>query len=115
KRLRGQYRGLELGQRFEVKKNRPVEVVGIFESGGSSLESEIWGDVDVVRTSFGREGLVSSITVALESASKLDLFKQAVESDKQLDMQALRETDYFEKASEGTAKLVSFLGGAIVF
>jgi putative ABC transport system permease protein len=115
KRLRGQYKGLELGSRFEIKKNRPVEVVGVFESGGSSFESEVWGDVDMMRTSFGREGLVSSITVALDSASKLDAFKDTIEHDKQLDMQVLREVDYFEKQSEGTAKLISFLGGAVVF
>jgi putative ABC transport system permease protein len=113
--LRGEFKGLELGQRFEIKKNRMVEVVGVFEAGGSSFESEIWADVDTVRTSFGRDGLVSSITIALESASKLDGFKRAIESDKQLDMQVMREVDYFEKQSEGTASLINFLGGAIVF
>ena len=115
KRLQGQFRGMALGQRFELKKNRPAQVVGVFEAGGSALESEVWADVDVVRTSFGREGVVSSITVALDSPSKLDALKSAIESDKQLDIQVLRESDYFEKQSEGTAKLVSFLGGAIVF
>ena len=113
--LRGKFKGLELGQRFEIKKNRMVEVVGVFEAGGSSFESEIWADIDTVRTSFGREGLVSSITVALESAAKLDGFKAAIEQDKQLDMQVMREVDYFEKASEGTVTLIKFLGGAIVF
>lgn len=115
KRLVGKYEGLRVGQKFELKKNRPAEVVGVFESGGSSFESEIWGDVDVVRTSFGREGLVSSITVALEGPSKLETLKESVEQDKQLDMQVMQEVKYFEKQSEGTAMLVNVLGGAIVF
>jgi putative ABC transport system permease protein len=114
-RLVGKYQGLTLGQRFELKKNRPAEVVGVFAANGSSFESEIWADADVVRTSFGREGLVSSITVALESPSKLDQLKDAVESDKQLDMQVLGEVGYFEKQSEGTTMLIKILGGAIVF
>jgi putative ABC transport system permease protein len=114
-RLVGQYKGLQLGHKFEIKKNREVEVVGVFESGGSSFESEIWADVDTARTSFGREALVSSITLALESPSKLDAVKNAIESDKQLDMQVLRESAYFEKQSEGTASLINFMGGAIVF
>jgi putative ABC transport system permease protein len=114
-RLRGKYKGLELGQRFDIKKNRTAEVVGVFAAGGSSFESEIWADIDTLRGSFGREGLVSSITVVLESPAKLDAFKAAIEHDKQLDMQVMREVDYFEKQSEGTAKLVGFLGGAIVF
>jgi putative ABC transport system permease protein len=114
-RLSGKYEGLRLGQRFELKKNRPAEVVGVFAAGGSSFESEIWGDVDVVRTSFGREGLVSSITIALEGPSKLEQLKEAIEQDKQLDMQVMPEVKYFEKQSEGTAMLVNVLGGAIVF
>jgi putative ABC transport system permease protein len=113
-RLLGQFRGLQLGQRFEVKKNRSAVVVGAFEAGGSAFESEVWGDVDVLRTAFGREGQVSSVTVLLESPSKLEAFKAAIEGDKQLDLEVLRELDYFEQQSEGTAALVSFLGGAIV-
>jgi putative ABC transport system permease protein len=115
KRVRGQFKGLELGQRFEIKKNRTAEVVGIFEAGGSAFESEIWADIGTTRASFGREGYVSSITAQLESPAQLDGFKEAVEHDKQLDMQVMREVDYFTKQSEGTAGLVGFLAGAIVF
>jgi putative ABC transport system permease protein len=114
-RLRGQFDGLELGQSFEIKKNLKLKVVGIFEAEGSAQESEIWTDVDILRGAFGREGLVSSVTVALESPSKLDAFRVAMESDKQLGLQALSEPAYYEKQSEGTAGLVTFLGGAIVF
>lgn len=114
-RLRGQFKGLDLGQSFEIKKNRSATVVGVFEAAGSSFESEVWADIETVRTSFGREGLVSSITVALDSAAAFDGFKAAVQGDKQLDLQVLREVTYFEKTSEGTALLIQFLGGAIVF
>jgi putative ABC transport system permease protein len=114
-RLRGQFKGLDLGQSFEIKKNRSATVVGVIEAGGSSFESEIWADVETVRSAFGREGLVSSITVALDSAAAFGGFERAIEGDKQLDLQVLREVAYFEKASEGTALLIQFLGGAIVF
>lgn len=114
-RLRGQFDGLELGQSFEIKKNLKLKVVGIFEAQGSAQESEIWTDVEIIRSAFGREGLVSSVSVALESPAKLDAFRAAMESDKQLGLQALSEPDYYEKQSEGTAGLVTFLGGAIVF
>jgi putative ABC transport system permease protein len=114
-RLRGQFKGLDIGQSFEIKKNRMVEVVGAFDAGGSSFESEIWADANTARTAFGREGLVQSITATLEDPSKFDTFKNAIESDKQLNMQVMREIEYFEKQSEGTAQLVNVLGGAIVF
>jgi putative ABC transport system permease protein len=114
-RVRGQFKGLELDQRFELNKGRTGQVVGVFESGGSSFESEIWADADVARAAFGREGSVQSITAVLESASKLDAVKAKLESDKQLNVQVLREVEYFEKQSEQTAQLVNVLGGAIVF
>jgi putative ABC transport system permease protein len=114
-RLRGQFDGLELGQSFEIKKNLKLKVVGIFEAQGSAQESEVWTDVEIVRSAFGREGLVSSVSVALESPAKFDTFRVAMESDKQLGLQTMSESAYYEKQSEGTAGLVTFLGGAIVF
>jgi putative ABC transport system permease protein len=115
KRIRGKFKGLGLGQQFELNKNRPANVVGIFESNGSSFESEVWGDVDTVRAAFGRDGVVSSVTVQLASHTSYDGFAAAMEHDKQLGLKVQRESDYYDKQSEGTAKFVQFLGQAIVF
>jgi putative ABC transport system permease protein len=113
KRIRGRFKGLELNSSFELKKNRNVKVVGVFEAAGSSAESELWTDIDTVRTSFGREGLVSSVTVVLDSKTKFDGFAAAVESDKQLGLDAFRQTTYLEKVSEGTSKFVTAMGVVI--
>src|SRR5450432_1734775 len=59
--IRGRFKGVELGQSFDLKKNRQVNVVGVFEAGGSSYESEVWADLNTIRTGFGRDGLVSSV------------------------------------------------------
>jgi len=115
KGLRGKYAGMDLGGSFDLKKNRPVHVVGIFESGGSSFESEVWCDVDTARSSFGRDGLVSSVTVRLDSPTKFDAFKATMESDKRLGLEALTETGYYEKQSSGTALFIKIMGGVIVF
>jgi putative ABC transport system permease protein len=58
---------------------------------------------------------VSSVTVELESPAKFDGFRTAMESDRQLGLQAQAEPVYYEKQSEGTAQLVTWLGRAIVF
>jgi putative ABC transport system permease protein len=115
KALRGQFQGLEIGQSFEIKKNLKMKVVGVFDAQGSSQESEIWCDVDIVRSSFGREGLVSSVTVELTSPDQFEAFRSTMERDKQLGLQAFPEPVYYEKQSEGTALLVSALGSAVVF
>jgi len=115
KGLVGKYRGMTLGDKFELKKNRPVTVVGVFEAGGSSFESEVWANLETARTSFGREGLVSSVTVRLESAARFDGFKAAIETDKQLLLEARRETKYYEDQSQGTAIFVKIMGIIITF
>ncbi|HWP07405.1 MAG TPA: ABC transporter permease [Polyangiaceae bacterium] len=115
KGLRGKYAGMDLEQSFDLKKNRPLKVVGVFESGGSSFESEVWCDVDTARSSFGRDGLVSSVTVRLDSPSKFDAFKATMESDKRLGLEALTEPAYYEKQSSGTSLFIKIMGGVIVF
>jgi putative ABC transport system permease protein len=111
--IRGRIKGVDLNQSFDLKKNRPVKVVGVFEDGGSAHESEVWLDVDNLSSAFGREGAVSSVRVVLESPSAFDAFRASVESDKRLGLQAIRETKYYEKQSEGTSIFISALGTMI--
>ncbi|MBK7399390.1 MAG: ABC transporter permease [Myxococcales bacterium] len=113
KRIAGRFKGLALGQTFELRKNRPVKVVGVFEADGSSSESEVWCDLDILRNAFARQGYVSSVRVQLDSPAAFDGFKAAMESDKQYGFLALRETDYLEKQSEGTAMFIGVLGTLI--
>ncbi len=113
--IRGRFLGTELGHSFELKKNRPVKVVGIFESGGSSLESEVWADIDTVRASFGRGSSSSSVTVTLDSPAAYDGFAAYVENDKQLGLQPMRETVYYDKQSENTSLFITILGVVVAF
>jgi putative ABC transport system permease protein len=108
--IRGRFEGLELGRTVELKKNRPMKIVGVFAAGGSAFESEIWADIDQVRTAFGRQGLVSSVRVHLAGATKLDAFKADVESDKTLQLEVQRESTYYENSGEGTSTFVTILG-----
>ncbi len=114
-RIRGRFKGTDLDQSFEIKKNRPVKVVGAFEDGGSSYESEVWADLDTLKSSYGREGIVSSVRVRLESPAKFDAFQAAVEADKRLGLQAQRELKYYEKQSEGTSLFIGVVGWLIAF
>ncbi|NUO47808.1 MAG: ABC transporter permease [Polyangiaceae bacterium] len=111
--IEGRFRGLGLNQSFEIKKNRPVTVVGVFEDNGSAHESEVWVDLQVMKTSFGREGVVSSVRVVLDSPAAFDAFQAAVEQDKRAGFMALRETVYYEKQSEGTSIFIQVHFGLI--
>jgi putative ABC transport system permease protein len=112
-RLRGRFIGLDLDQSFDIKKNRPVKVVGVFASGGSSYESEVWVDRELLRAAFGRQGHSSSIRVHLDSAAAFDAFQVGVEQDKRLGLMAMRESDYYERQSEGTSLFIGAMGTLI--
>jgi len=112
-RIRGRIRGVDLDQSFDIKKNRPVKVVGVFEAEGSAYESEVWVDRDLLRQAYGRQGIVSSVRVRLESPAKFDAFRAGVENDKRLGLQALRESVFYEKQSEGAALFVGALGTVV--
>lgn len=109
-KIRGRFVGLDLGKKVELKKNRPVEIVGVFDDEGSSFESEVWTDVDALRAMFGRESIVSSARAQLTDASAFDAFKTRVESDKRLGLEAMRESTYYEKQSQSLAMFLGVLG-----
>jgi putative ABC transport system permease protein len=115
KGLVGNYAGMQVGESFELKKNRPVTVVGVFDAGGSAFDSEVWCDLDTLRGTFGREGIVSSVVVQLESEAAYDAFSDTVQHDKQLGLETFRERGYYEKQSQGTRIFITAVGFAITF
>lgn len=115
KAIRGRFVGVDLGQSFEVRRNRSVQVVGVFEDAGSSFESEVWGDLETVRSAFGREGLVSSVRVRLNSESSQRAFKRALETNRQLNVDVTSETEYYETQSQGMSLFLGILGYLIAF
>jgi hypothetical protein len=83
----------------------------VFTAAGSSYESEVWGDLDYIRNSLGRSGAVSLARVRLNSPSDFDAYRDAIENDKRFSMKVMRESDYFEKQSQGTKGFLVFSGG----
>lgn len=108
--ISGRFKNLRLGDSFELRKNRPVKVVGVYEAGGSAFESEAWVDLDVLREAFGRRGVVSTVRVKLDSPSRFEGFETAIESDKRLGLDAVPEREFYEKQSEGTTLFITVMG-----
>jgi putative ABC transport system permease protein len=79
------------------------------------FESEIWGDVDRVRANFGRGAIVSSVRVRLDSPDKFDGFAASLGENRQLDVAAMREEEFYTKTSQNTATFVSAMGFMIAF
>ena len=110
KSIAGRFKGVTLGGTFDLRRNRPVKVVGVFTAEGASYESEVWGDLDVIRTSLGRSGVVSSARLRLVAPSQFDSYRAAMEADKRLGVKVMREADYFKKQSEQTGTFLKGFG-----
>ena len=107
KGIRGRFKGIDLGGTFELRKNRPVKVVGVFDADGSSYESEVWGDIDVDAARVRPRRHVSSVRVRLDSPSDFDAFAATSRADKQLGLEVMREADYYEKQSRAAQRASS--------
>jgi len=110
KAIDGRFVGLQVGGQVEPRKNRPLKIVGAFEVGGAQHESEVWADVETVKASFGREAMLSSVRVQLESEAAFEGYKAAVEADKRLGLEVFTEDGWNEKQSQFLSVFISALG-----
>jgi putative ABC transport system permease protein len=113
KGISGRFKGIAMGDSFELRRNRPLQVVGEFSADGSSYESEVWGDLDVVRRSLGREAVVSSVRARLNSPADFEAYRSLIENDKRFSMKVQREADYYEKQSQQTSGFLKGMGLAV--
>jgi putative ABC transport system permease protein len=110
----GSKKTIDTGGSFDVKHNRPLDVVGVFSAGGS-YDSEVWGDIDAVRRNAGREGVVSSARLRLRSADDFDAYRQAIEADPRFSMKVQREVDYYADQSQQISTFLGGMGTALAF
>lgn len=98
RKMQGRFQGLELGRSIPMG-GRSWEIVGVFEAGGSSFESEVLTDVDDVMQAFKRDSY-SSLLARLDSPDRLPEFTKAVEDDKRLKLEVVGERAYFKELTK---------------
>lgn len=109
----GHFEGGTLGGTIDLQKGRKITIVGVFSAGGSAFDSEVWADIDTVRSAFNFQGYLSSVTAELDSPRVFDAFAAALEKDERLQLSAARERDYYLKVSEGLSTVIVALGGIV--
>ena len=107
-RVAGGFRKAGLGDTLYFAM-RSWTVVGIFDAGQTGYSSEIWGDVDQLMQAF-RRPVYSSVIFRLRDPSEFEKFKNRIESDPRLTLEAKRETTYYREQSEMMAKFLRILG-----
>jgi putative ABC transport system permease protein len=114
KNAKATYSGLTLGSNIGLGTVR-WQVVGIFDAGGSAFDSEVWGDSHLLNAAFPPrpETLSQSVTVHLASPAALQQLKDALTADPRLNVDVIREIDYYSKQSTRMTTLITILGGFV--
>lgn len=108
----GQFAGLQVGASKRWGENT-WQVVGIFTTGGSIYESEIWADARVVQPAYRRGSTFQSVYAKLESPEAFQKFEDALTADPRLEVDVLREKEYYEGQSRVLRTLIQTLGNMI--
>ncbi len=106
--------GLEVGDTLRLGRV-DWQVVGMFESGGTVSESEIWTDVRVLQDAYRRGTSYQSVRVRLESAESIETLRQALADDPRLDVEVFSEREYYAEQAEGLSQFIRLLGYPITF
>jgi putative ABC transport system permease protein len=105
-----QFQGAEIGKIVRMRGSNWT-VVGEFESGDSH-DSELWCDVNVARSTFGRTGS-SSVLAARDGPQGLAKLKAAVAAEPRLQVDVLPEQDYFSGQTKQFRQQIGFLAGLV--
>ena len=85
-------------------------ITGQFSAGGSAFGSEVWADLDVVRSAFDRQGEVQSLRLRLNDLAGITSLQQALATLAVVTLNALPEVDLHAAQSGRTADLIRMFG-----
>jgi putative ABC transport system permease protein len=104
--------GVTIGSKVPLPQG-DWSIVGIFESGGDSHESELLTDANTLLAAMRRGEWFSSTTVWLENDAAFGTFKDSVTTNPTLSVDVKREPAYFEEASRPIGRLLTIIAYAI--
>jgi putative ABC transport system permease protein len=104
-----QFTDLNIGSSIRWGDNQWT-VVGIFDAGGSAAESELWCDAKVLQPAYRRGNTYQSVIARLASHDSFDQLKDALTTDPQLSVTAIREPEYYERQSQTLQTVIQSIG-----
>jgi len=115
KSIHDRFSGTQVGDMLDFAKGQ-WKVVGVFDSGGTAYDSEIWGDLNQIAADFDRLGGLGSVYLRATDAVAADALKNRVSDDQRLKLEGHLETEYYEKqtSSGGAIKYIGFVVAIIM-
>ncbi len=108
KGLLAHYRDCTLGSTLHFGRGA-WKVVGIFDSGGSSFDSEVWADVHDVQADSQRGSYYAAVRLKLMAGADREALIRRIADDPRINLEAETEEKYYEDQSV-VAKQLRWLG-----
>jgi putative ABC transport system permease protein len=108
----GQFAGMDLNS--EIKSGQlTLKIVGVFDAGGSAAESELWTDSHLIQNVYRRGNSYQTVLLRLDSPSSFQKLSDWLTTNKELEVQVRRESEYYAAQSETMTALITGIGYTI--
>jgi ABC-type lipoprotein release transport system permease subunit len=114
RRLTDRIEGMHIGGTVKYQQKR-FQIVGIFDSQGGALESEIWGDYDTLGAIFQRGSGSSSVVMRMKNAADIPDLDRFIRAQPQMQLQAVSERKYYEDQAGPLASILRNLATFVAF
>ena len=108
----GQFEGLTVGADVRSGQNT-WKVVGLFAAAGGVAETEVWADARVLQGAYRRGNTYQVVVATLDSSQALTTFRDWLTSNPQVNVDVVRETDYYSEKSRSLNSLIQTIGFGI--
>ncbi len=95
------FAGIQLDGRIRFGKGYWT-IVGLFEAGGTSFDSEVWTGNDELVNEFDRQGYSSILLRSTDPSAQKDMIRQ-IADDRRMQLEALSERDYYDNQTRASA------------
>jgi putative ABC transport system permease protein len=115
KSIHDRFAGANVNDSLDFAKGQ-WKVVGVYDSGGTAYDSELWGDFNQISADFDRQGGMGSAYLRATDAVAADALKNRVSDDQRLKLEGQLETDYYQKQtnSGGAIKYIGIVVAVIM-
>src|SRR5215813_7392628 len=103
RKVADRFSGTSIDETLQLGR-RNLKIVGLFDAGGTSFDSEIWSSVNDVADAFDRKGY-SAALVRAESVATRDQLINRIVSDQRLKMDAKSELSYYAEQTSASGPI----------
>jgi putative ABC transport system permease protein len=102
------YRGVNIGSQVKLR-GTAWTVVGIFQTGGSSHESELMADSQTLNSAYQRGNVSQSVLVVVDPHAGFNAFKDSITTNPQLQVDVATEKDFGTQESDQISSILSIV------